>query len=261
MPWCVPIPMITSGSNPVVELVISADAQDYDLFTAAGSPGSAIDLFVTLNSGVTIDTMLANSFPDGTNIYFTVLGTLRGRGGDGGDGGLADGSGPATMPGQAGSAGGHAFFSSAGISLFLNIDDGNAWGGGGGGGGGAGCASLGSDQGGGGGGGGQGWNTSLGGAGGSGVYASGGAGANGGSSAAGAGGTPGGGGDGGDWGLAGGVGLYTSGICDSGKSGGSGGARGRAFLLTGGASITFTGSKSISTLESEGRIKGGAVAS
>lgn len=266
MPWCVPIPMMTSGANAVSTLVISADAEDYDLFVEAGSPASPVDLYVTLNSGVTIDTMTANGFEPGTNIYFTVLGTLRGRGGGGGQGGDAEGgsAGPAAAPGEPGLSGGHAFFSSAGIGLFLNIDSGNAWGGGGGGGGGAGKATLeNDDQGGGGGGGGQGWNTSAGGTGGTGLYASGGDGGSGSSAGAGGGGSPGNGGGGGAWGLNGAAGASTIGLGSGwvGATGGSAGTRGRAFLLTGGASISFTGDKDLATLESEGRLKGGAVAS
>ena len=269
MPWSIPIPMLVSGDAPLLEVIISSTAQDYDLFAAAGSPAFPVDLYVTLNTGVVIDSMTAEGFAFGSNIFFTVLGTIRGRSAAGGDGGNAESgnnlNNSTQEPGLRGAAGGHAFLSTAGIHLYLNVDDGYIWGGGGGGGGGGGLvvfvAGVGVPSGGCGGGASQGWNQSLGGVGGTATASNGnqiiadvgGIGNSVGPGAGGQTGVP--GGAGGEWGAPGSPGV-------DGRPavlGGFGGTNGRAILVTGGSFVTLTGGKDIATLEAEGRIRGGIV--
>lgn len=263
MPWDLALTML-AGSREVLTHTISANQQDYDLFAAVGSPTGPVELYLTLNSGIIVDTM-TGTFPAGSTIIFTSLGTVRGRGGNGGAGGLAEGgsAGPASGPGIAGGDGAAAI-TWPGVELIIDMDDGNAWGGGGAGGGGGGAATLANDdEPGHGGGGGQGWEATTGGLAGSGLYGTADPGAAGGSTAPGAGGGPhasggGKGGTGGAWGTNASNSGAGRGDWESWKSGGAAGAGGQSILAVGGT-VTFNGAKSEATLVSDGRLKGSVV--
>lgn len=225
------------GIRPVV-LSISADVANYDLFTAAGSPGTAVDVVLTINSGATVysaspasPALNVGTFPAGSKVTIVVAGYIMGASGGGGTGAATVGVG------AAGAAGGDAI--ATGTDLFVDNSLGYILGGGGGGGGGCGAGSSGiGAASGGGGGGGQGRTGGGGGAGGTAGGADGSAGAAGSQSAPGDGGAGGSnpfygnfgsqGGRGGYWGADGDGGAYMPGIGES-----AGGAAGRAVRLNG----------------------------
>jgi hypothetical protein len=103
--------MMEVGPRPVLALYIAANTADYDLYTAAGSPGAAVNVVLTLNSGVnTYPSATAFAirqsiaFAAGSTVLFINLGGVFGLGGGGGSG--ASGAYPAS--GGAGSIGGTA---------------------------------------------------------------------------------------------------------------------------------------------------------
>lgn len=233
---------------PKIPLTISANTNNYNLFSAAGSPTYPAVIVVTINSGIEVGSTSTGSpsFTTGTgwNAATTLKlinnGNIHGQGGNGGGSQAVQVDVP--KPGYAGAAGGDAL--DLGFALSLDNSSGNIYGGGGGGGGGgaahldsSGSQELGS-SGGGGGGGASDTNTSGGSAGGfvTGITdfrsgTNGGAG----SSSGGGGGTggnwssavAGNGGSGGGWGSAGSAGGAGVGGTTS-SSGGGAGAAGKA---------------------------------
>lgn len=256
-------------SRPQIYLTISANVQNYNIYSAAGSPvGTPVDIFLTINSGVWVGSTGTGTpgmttgagWPAGSTIKIINNGTIAGMGGGGGRGGDFTSGQP--RAGSAGAAGGNAL--NLQYSVTIDNTNGKIYGGGGGGGGGG--ASYDSQDAtytsydtyamGGGGGGGAGYNGGAGGSGGSdyaGTNASAGAagsssGPGGGSAGtvggnAGAGAHGGSGGSGGTWGASGGGGSQGYSNFLSGTTydpyGGSGGASGKAINLNG-FTATFT---------------------
>jgi len=123
---------------PHVDLVISANTNNYNVFTSAGSPASAITVTLTINAGVLVgstSTAVAaldtGALPVGSSITIINNGTVEGAGGNGGGGGGQTNTGL-----SAGGSGGPALVLHCPATITNN---GNIWGGGGGGGGGGGC--------------------------------------------------------------------------------------------------------------------------
>ena len=136
----------------IVNLTISSNTQDYNIFTAAGSPSTPAAVTLTINSGVTVGStststaaLTTGSFPSGSTITIVNNGTIVGKGGVGGAGNYGDG--------VAGAPGGPAFQALFAVNITNN---GTIGGGGGGGGGGNGATNSGYQWPGGGGGGGAG---------------------------------------------------------------------------------------------------------
>lgn len=233
------------ASYGVLTLNISADTNNYNAYTTAGSPTLPMKVIVRILSGVTVGStasatpaFVTGAWPAGTVLTIYNEGTIRGQGGNGGAG--ATGNNPG-LQGTAGVAGGSA------LSLSLNTslqNFGTIQGGGGGGGGGGSTWWISGTTGGGGGGGGQGHTTSSGGA--KGAFTGGfirdsAAGNPGGAGSAGTGGvgsqdnggpiaTGGTGGTGGTFGVVGNTGGTTS---PADGTGGAGGAAGKACALNG----------------------------
>lgn len=224
-----------------INLTISANTTNYNIYTSAGSPSDPVEVILTVNNGIYVgSSSVAAGLSTGTswNAQSTIKiinnGFIVGGGGDGGNGGDVGGDG------SNGGSGGNAI----NLGFNVSIDNGNGYvfGGGGGGGGGAGPISGLQGAAGGGGGGGRGYFGGAGGAGGSGGGVPAGNGGNGGQSGAGGGGaggedgfypwTGGNGGGGGDWGEDGSNGDDEL-SATSGKYGGSGGAAGKAVDLNG----------------------------
>lgn len=177
----------SGGVSPPATLTvnITTDKTDYNLFTAAGSPGTAKTVVVNISSGVYIRASSTsnnafdegNGWATGTTITINNSGNIIGMGGAGGAGGNSSVSNPsppygATVAGNNGSAGGTALRLTAPTSIANAA--GAIFGGGGGGGGAGGVflllaaeeGSFEASYGGGGGGGGQGANSASAGAGG-----------------------------------------------------------------------------------------------
>ena len=231
-------------------LTVSANTQNYDVFTQAGSPTTPRRFYVTVDAGVTVSSASAataafrsGALPAGSVIELTNLGTIIGAGGGGGAGaGLDTRTAQVVFPVQPGQAGGAAVQSSVPLVI---TNSGSIFGGGGGGGGGAYSDTVNNLGGGGGGGGGAG---TVGGPGGAAGPAFSGAQYSSGSPGAAGGATPGGGGAGGVWGTAtagsgGSGGAYGQpgvggGGGNNGGTGGAGGAAGYA-VRTDGAGVTW----------------------
>ena len=155
----------------VVQLTIAADANDYNMHTAAGSPSAATMCVVTVSPGVTVGSSASprafrtGPFAAGSSLKLINRGRIWGGGGSGGAGGGSPGVGSHTDP-TAGSDGSDAIF----LDFSLTIDNsaGYIFGGGGGGGGDT-AKFVVSSLGGGGGGGGTGRPNGAGGAGGGGL--------------------------------------------------------------------------------------------
>jgi hypothetical protein len=131
--------MITAFfSNPVARLSIASNQQNYDLFTALGSPTAAKTFVLTIESGVTISSATpatpalygTSDLPAGSILKIINSGVICGAGGTGGTGGTP------SVDGTNGVGGGDA------IRLLcdtvINNASGSIYGGGGGGGGSAG---------------------------------------------------------------------------------------------------------------------------
>lgn len=218
--------------RPTSQIVvnITADADDVNLFTLAGSPAGVVDVLCTISAGVTIGATSTSTpafrtggFASGSTIRVVNYGRIAGHGGDGGNGG--NNSGPVEP--QTGDAGGDAVRLDDNVE-WDNTTTGETFGGGGGGGGGGWDLAVFPNGPGGGGGGGQGSGTSSGG-GGPGNADAGADGDLSGRGAGGAGSSAGAkGGGGGTWGNSGSKGGSTS--RSTGKNGGS---AGRAVRLNG----------------------------
>ncbi|WP_296201446.1 hypothetical protein [uncultured Hyphomicrobium sp.] len=135
-----------------VNIVITSNQVDLDLYALAGSPAAAGNYIFTINSGVRVDAsstagaaLRSGTWPAGSTVTLINNGTICGMGGRGGNGNLAGGSN--------GSTGGPAIS----LTYPVSIDNagGNIYGGGGGGAGGGGATNGGASSYGGGGGGGR----------------------------------------------------------------------------------------------------------
>ncbi|MEO8101940.1 MAG: hypothetical protein ABI790_05405 [Betaproteobacteria bacterium] len=248
---------LASRLRAVVTLVISAtQAGQYNLFTAAGSPANAVDIYLTINTAVVLQAgLIGTGFAAGSTITIVNNGRIAGAAGFGANGVGLDGSSN-YLAGIAPGNGAHAIETNAPT----RIDNTNGEIFGGGGGGGAGAANrlpVGGPYtyraGGGGGGGGRGYNNAAAGAGGVSavsVFESGFAGTAGSSSAVGVGGpcntNAGAGGGGGDWGLAGEGGAVAA---QEGSNNYAGGVAGQAVKTNGGG-VTWLGGNN------SGQVKG-----
>jgi hypothetical protein len=274
MPWAASPAFL--GGRLTFFKTISANVQDLNLWDDCGNPAVPSDVFVTVDSGVFVDSMTIGDWPASSVINITNNGTFRGRGGNGGMGGSGESlndnpaftcSSPGST-GDAGQVGGWAIRNNTNLEVNIDTDNGWIWAGaGGGGGGGSGSSSGG--YGGGGGGGGRGWNVSAGGGGGAGTSGTADAGTAGGPSAGGTGGdgmlsTNEFGGDGGNggtnWGSSGSNGVSGA-TPDQGPgvrncSGGAGGAAGSTVFVTSGTPVNNVGAKSVATLQGESRLLG-----
>ena len=121
-------------SVDIIRLTISSDTTNYNIFTAAGSPGHRTTVVLTINNvyvyatttGVyALDT--GTGWAAGSTIWIINNGVVAGRGGAGGTSGTSG-------VGTGGSTGGHAFRAQWPVTVTNN----NTFAGGGGGGGGAG---------------------------------------------------------------------------------------------------------------------------
>ncbi|MFA6430744.1 MAG: hypothetical protein WCW43_03675, partial [Candidatus Paceibacterota bacterium] len=77
-----------------VNLTISSNTQNYDLFTAAGSPTCPVNVNLTINSGIVVSSATtskaaiygSSNLPTGSTVNIINNGTIHGKGGKGGDG-------------------------------------------------------------------------------------------------------------------------------------------------------------------------------
>ncbi len=142
-----------------VNLTISANTFDYDIYTAAGSPAGVVDVTLTVNAGIIVGQSggpaaiyQSSAFAGGSTVHIIIRGSVLGNGGFGGAGGQG------TIPnfstnGTPGGAGGYGIRLSQNTSIDISLAQ-NLLGGGDGGYGGAGFAvGIGAAGGGGGGGG------------------------------------------------------------------------------------------------------------
>ena len=131
--------LLLAGGRRQINLSISANTQQYDIFTAAGSPADVVDVIVTMSAGARVGSVTGDAggyamrtgsaWAAGSTIYLnTGDGTIQGDGGNGGNGSTGAG-----VPGQAGQAGGDALL----LNWPITIQNGSGfiYGGGGGGGG------------------------------------------------------------------------------------------------------------------------------
>ena len=135
---CGMIKMRRIGPNRAISLTISASQGQYNVFTAATSPTDAVDVTLTVNSGVVVMPALVPIIPSvgiltagfsaGSTLKIINLGFIYGGGGYGGDG--ANGSGGFAWGAQGGNGG-----DAIDITRPLTIDNssGYVFGGGGGG--------------------------------------------------------------------------------------------------------------------------------
>jgi len=122
------------------DLVIAADAFDYNIATELGNPTESIDVTLTINTGIIVGStstgnaaLSTGSLPAGSTVKIVNKGRIQGKGGDGGAGYNA--CQPAGAPGGTGGNGLELL-----LSVTLDNASGEIWaGGGGGGGGGNGC--------------------------------------------------------------------------------------------------------------------------
>jgi hypothetical protein len=130
---------IGSGAGSALNQIIAADVAGYNIYTHAGSPGTRVDVTVTIAPGVRVGSMVTGSWIPGSTVKIVNHGIIQGAGGNataaGGDAlslgfdttvdntdGFIYGGGGGGSPGAPGDNGGRF----------------EAWGGGGGGGGGQG---------------------------------------------------------------------------------------------------------------------------
>lgn len=240
-----------------INLSIASDTSDYDAFVSAGSPADPVDVYLTIDAGVTVGAttngpnfgaIACNGFQVGSRVTITMNGTaIFGSGGDAG-------SATATNGANGGSGGSCIVYDFDGDLILAGNSGQISAGGGGGGGGGTAVDSGGQEVGGGGGGGGRGYthaNNGILGTGYDGSNPPGTAGTDGTvgnqawAGAGGAGGSGGGdlggsGGNGGLYAVAGDSGTASTGGDLSNGTGGSGGAAGRAVRNTG-SGVTTNG--------------------
>ncbi len=128
IPFMMPRAGLISG-RPTLEIILSSNVNNINLFSLAGSPTLEADVNVIVNPGVIIGStsvgspaMNTGTFPSGTNLSLIVKGSIRGKEGAGGSQ-------------AAGQAGGNAL--NLGYPITIDNSLGEIFGGGGGGGGGA----------------------------------------------------------------------------------------------------------------------------
>ncbi|MDH4172145.1 MAG: hypothetical protein OEW90_05025 [Betaproteobacteria bacterium] len=169
------IPSIGFSGAPTINITIGASTDDFNLFTAAGSPSGRVNVVLTIAPGIelgststaTAGLVLGSGWNSGSKIQIVNGGTIMGKGGKGGQGEGASGCTPIApvAAGVGGPAVDATGLPSTGMLDFYN--NGTIAGAGGGGGyGGAGCSPGTFSFGGGGGGSGRGRTTTTGGAGG-----------------------------------------------------------------------------------------------
>lgn len=130
-------------------ITISSNSQDYNLFTALGSPAQRILAYVLIDTGILITSSAVNipaflidtNFQAGSRIFLVNKGSIIGKGGQGGthEGFTNCGScnAPSVVGATVGGDAGDALdLLASDIKLFLDNTNGNIYGGGGGGGGG-----------------------------------------------------------------------------------------------------------------------------
>ena len=91
------------GGKQIINLTISANTQQYDIFSAAGSPAGAVDVSLTINSGVIVGDVSAGTYAvrtgsawaAGSTIAIVNNGTIQGIGGNGGSANDGAGTGDA----------------------------------------------------------------------------------------------------------------------------------------------------------------------
>lgn len=78
-------------AGPVYNLTISANAQNYNIYTAAGSPAGCCTVYLTINAGVyvwsdsvTLPALEFGALPAGSKVFLTNNGYIMGKGGFGG---------------------------------------------------------------------------------------------------------------------------------------------------------------------------------
>lgn len=130
--------LLSFGGNKIINLIIGADTNNYDVKTAAvanGYKAGQSTINVTVNSGIVVGSastanpaMTVSGFTGNDRVNITNNGTISGAGGNGGSGGTGSGAAPS------GGAGGNAL--QIGFPTSIN-NVGVIQGGGGGGGGGA----------------------------------------------------------------------------------------------------------------------------
>lgn len=134
-----------SGVCAVSGLVISAPTSNYNVFVAAGSPTTAVQLNVRVATGITVGSttpampaFTTGALPAGSTVTLVIDGQIIGAGGTGGSGGNGGGGGGGTTPpcGRPGGIGGTAIVLTVPTTITNN---GLIAGGGGGGGGVSGC--------------------------------------------------------------------------------------------------------------------------
>lgn len=134
-----------SANRTAYTLIISANTQNYDVFTNRGPSyvAGSSDITVQINPGVTVGSstipayamLVPSAFNPGDTITIVNNGSIRGAGGGGGAGGTQTPSQTNAAPGFPGAAGGNALFVNRPTTVTNNSTI--AGGGGGGGGGGA----------------------------------------------------------------------------------------------------------------------------
>lgn len=155
-----------SSNVSALALTISANTQNYDVYTAAVGAGySSGDVSVTINPGVVVGSnstgayalLVPSAFSPTASISITNNGTIIGAGGNGGPSGKATSGTQAGFPGTPGGTGGNAVYANRPITITNNgVIAGGGGGGGGGGGNSAPRFATGNARSGGGGGGGAG---------------------------------------------------------------------------------------------------------
>lgn len=107
-------PRLRTPTNDI-ELEISADTQNYNVFQISGSPATFKDVKLSITAGTTVgsDDPLIPSirfgpFPEGSTFTLVNSGTILGKGGAGGGGGQNSWSGLSTIGGGGGGGAGFA---------------------------------------------------------------------------------------------------------------------------------------------------------
>jgi hypothetical protein len=219
------------GPRPTIQLNISVDTADYNMFVAAGSPVAATNCVLTIAAGINVFQsagvagLRTGAWPAGSVLTIINHGLIGGLRGAKGNGGIST-----AHNGTNGGDGGPAIYLDADVSI--DNTDGFVGGGGGGGGGGGWCFAISTNFNGGDGGVGRDYNHAAT----NGISGTGGGGFNSGD-----------GGDGGGWGSAGLPGTDGAHAAGSGNfgTGGARGAAGRAVSLNGHAVTWIAGNNSL----------------
>lgn len=91
--------MLAGGGGGVmpVELTISADTYNYNIFTEAGSPSGPVAVTLTIDAGVKVGSTTSaaaaidtGALPDGSTLAILNSGRIQGKGGDGNSGPAGD---------------------------------------------------------------------------------------------------------------------------------------------------------------------------